>query len=465
MTAREADRRAVLKATAAVAASRALGFPLALGVSMWLTRVLTREEFAFFGVLSSLAILFAMFAQAGFQTSVVRLLGEAEAGDETFNKPSIFYASAIVTIVFSLVLAVLFYFVGRGLLPDIAGKSDWLFFLAAILLVARSVNTVAAQALRGIGRVGASANLSGQGEQGGMIRCLAILAGFALVVSTGVLTLEAAIWIAIAASVLCAIWSAMILLRHTGTRFDARDIARTMNSRKQENFNMMLSEALVYWTGVSAAVVIGGALVDAAAIAGMVAAFQLRNILTSPMTMIAGAVPNILIRLHRGGDKEELERVLRTTASVGFVICLAACLLLLAIGPSGLRLIFGPGYGDAYYHLAIISGGILFFVYCGLSGQSLLLLGDTRVLRRVMLVVTAITMPAYILLAIYMGAYGVSIGLVISMVLQKGLMIRAVRQNLEISTNAYLHPKEYLRTWRMLRRIIARRESAEQDET
>ncbi|MBX7457234.1 oligosaccharide flippase family protein [Qipengyuania sp. 1NDH17] len=454
---READRRTVLKATAAVAASRALGFPLALGVSMWLTRVLTREEFAFFGVLSSLAILFAMFAQAGFQTSVVRLLGEAEAGDETFKKPSIFYASVIVTFVFSLILAILFYFVGRGLLPDIAGQSDWLFFLAAILLVARSVNTVAAQALRGIGRVGASANLSGQGEQGGMIRCLAILAGFALVVTTGVLTLEAAIWVAIAASVLCALWSAIILLRHTGMRFDARDIARTMNSRKQDNFNMMLSEALVYWTGVSAAVVIGGALVDAAAIAGMVAAFQLRNILTSPMTMIAGAVPNILIRLHREGDKEELERVLRTTASVSFVICLAACLFLLAIGPAGLRLIFGPDYGDAYYHLAIISGGIVFFVYCGLSGQSLLLLGDTRVQRRVMLVVTAITMPAYILLAIYLGAYGVSIGLVISMVLQKGLMIRAVRQNLDISTNAYLDPREYARAFRMLKRIVANR--------
>ena len=164
---READRRTVIRATLAVAASRALGFPLALAVSMWLTRVLTREEFAFFGVLSSLAILFAMFAQAGFQTSVVRLLGEAEAGETEFRKPSIFYASVIVTFAFSVILAVLFYVAGRGLLPDIAAQSDWLFFLAALLLVSRSINTVAAQALRGIGRVGASANLSGQGEQGG----------------------------------------------------------------------------------------------------------------------------------------------------------------------------------------------------------------------------------------------------------------------------------------------------------
>ena len=424
---------------------------------MWLTRVLTREEFAFFGVLSSLAILFAMFAQAGFQTSVVRLLGEAEAGETEFRKPSIFYASVIVTFAFSVILAVLFYVAGRGLLPDIAGQSDWLFFLAALLLVSRSVNTVAAQALRGIGRVGASANLSGQGEQGGVIRCLAILAGFALVVTTGVLTLEAAIWVAIAASVLCTIWSAAIVLRHTGARFEPRDIARTMNSRKEDNFNMMLSEALVYWTGVSAAVVIGGALVDAAAIAGMVAAFQLRNILTSPMTMIAGAVPNILIRLHKEGDKDELERVLRTTASVAFVICLGACLVLLAIGPAGLKLIFGPDYGDAYYHLAIISGGIVFFVYCGLSGQTLLLLGDTRVHRRVMLWVTAITMPAYILLALYYGAYGVSVGLVISMILQKGLMIRVVRQNLGISTQAYLDPREYAKAFRMLKRLISDR--------
>ncbi len=454
---RAADRRAVIKATLAVVASRILGFPLALAVSMWLTRELTREEFAYFGILSSLSMLFALFAQAGFQTSVVRLLGEAEAGDRSFKKPSIFYASIIVTLVLSLVLGTLFYLFGRGLLPDIAGQSDWLFLLAAGLLVARSVNTVAAQALRGIGRVGASANLSGQGDQGGMIRCIAILAGFGLVVATGLLTLEAAIIVAIAASVLCAIWAAVIVLRHTGSEFDAADVARTINNRKRDNFNMMLSESLVYWTGAAAALVIGGMLVEAAAIAGMVAALQLRNILTSPMTMIAGAVPNILIRLHREGDKEELERVLRTTATVGFVICLSACLFLLALGPAGLRLIFGPDYGDAYYHLVIISAGVVFFVYCGLSGQTLLLLGDTRVQRRVMLIVTAITIPAYIILAIYFGAYGVSMGLFISMVLQKGLMIRAVRQNLDISTNAYLDPREYARAFRMLKRIIANR--------
>lgn len=460
--AREADRRSVLKATAVVAASRALGFPLALGISMWLTRELTREEFAFFGILSSLAMLFALFAQAGFQTSVVRLLGEAEAGDRSFKKPSIFYASIIVTLVLSFVLAVLFYFFGRGLLPDIAGESDWLFLLAAGLLMTRSVNTVAAQALRGIGRVGASANLSGQGDQGGMIRCVAILAGFGVVVVTGLLTLQAAIIVAIAASILCAIWAAAIVLSHTGAEFDAVDVTRTINSRKQDNFNMMFSEALVYWTGAAAALVIGGMLVEAAAIAGMVAALQLRNILTSPMTMIAGAVPNILIRLHREGDKEELEWVLRTTATVGFVICLGACLFLLALGPAGLRFIFGPDYGDAYYHLVIISAGVVFFVYCGLSGQTLLLLGDTRVQRQVMLVVTAITIPAYIVLAMFLGAYGVSIGLVISMVLQKALMIKAVRENLDINTNAYLDPRQYWRAFLTLKRIIANRSKREQ---
>lgn len=448
-------------ATAAVAASRLLGFPLALLVSMWLTRALSREEFAFFGVLATFSMLFAMFAQVGFQTGVVRMLGEAEAGDERNSKPSIVYASVLVTLLSSVVLAALFYFAGRGVLPEIPGESDWLFLVAAILLVARSVNTVAAEALRGIGRVGMSANFSAQGTQGGMVRCILMLAGLLLAALTDLLTLEMAIWISIGASVICAIWALAILLRHTGFRSSPREILETAKARRRDNFNMMISEALLYWTSASAAVVIGGIFVEAALMAGMVAAFQLRNIITSPLTMIAGAVPNILIRLHKDGEKEELERVLRSTASAAFVASLGACLLLAAIGPDGFRLIFGPEYGDAYLHFVIMAVGIVFFIYCGLSGQAMLLMGDTAVHRRVMFKVLAITMPVYVILVLFAGAYGLSIGLAFSLILQKYLMIRVIRENLGLDTRAYLDPREYAKAPAMFRQILASRKNRE----
>ena len=454
---RSAQRRGILRATIAVAASRVIGFPLALAVNMVLARVLTREEYAFFGVLASFSLLFALFAQAGFQTSVVRMLGEAEAGDDSLDKPSIFYGAVLATLGFGSVLAVAFFFAGRGFLPDIGGAQGWLFLLAAVLLLVRSLNTVTAQALRGIGKVGASANLSGHGDQGGLIRCVLLLAGFGFAIATGTLTLATAIWVSIGASAICALWAALLVLRHTGARFAPRKVLRTMTSRNEDNFNMMVSEALFYWVSVSAAIVIGGALVDATAMAGMVAAFQLRNILTSPMTMIAGAVPNILIGLHRAGDTEELERVLRGTASAAFVICAAASLLLLALGPGGLRMIFGPEYSDAYYHLVLISPGILYFIYCGLAGQSLLWLGSTQVHRSVMVKVLVITTPLYFALAHFFGAYGLSAGLVISILLQNTMMLHAARRTLGVWSHAYLDPREYLKAWRMLRGVLAER--------
>ena len=451
------QRRSIIKATIAVAASRALGFPLALAVNMVLARILTREEFAFFGILASFSLLFALFAQAGYQTSVVRLMGEAEAGDETLDRASIFYSSLLVTFTFGVILAVLFIWVGRGFLPVVEGEGLWLFLLAAVLLVVRSLNTVSSQALRGLGKVGASANLSGHGDQGGVVRCVFMLAGFVIAIALEVLTLEAAVLISIGASLLCTLWAAFLVLRQTGTRFSGKDIRRTLNTRKEDSFNMMLGEALFYWVTAIGAIVIGGAIVDAAAMAGLVAAFQLRTILTSPMTMIAGAVPNILIRLQREGDLEELENVLRMTASAAFVVCAGACLVLLAVGPAGLKLIFGPDYGDAYYHLAIISPSLLYFIYCGLAGQALLWLGSTRVHRSVMLWVVVLTTPAYVLLGHFFGAYGLSVGLVLSTFMQNTLMMRAVKRTLGVKTQAYLDPRQYWKGFSMAKAMLAER--------
>ena len=459
MSERQSERRQVLAAIAAVAASRAFGFPLALAINIWLARVLDRADFALFGVLTTFSLLFALFAQAGFQTGVVRMLGEAEAGDERFGKPAIFYSALLVTAAVGGLLAIVFFFAGPSILPDISRATPWLFLWAAVLLVARSLNTVTAQALRGIGHVGASANLSGQGDQGGFIRCLMVIAGISLASIYGILDLEAAIIVSIAASVACTIWASALVLSKTGISSSGNEIAATIRSGRKDNFNMMLSEALLYWSWSTAAVVIGGVLIDASAMAGVVAAFQVSYILTSPITMIAGSVPKILIRLQRSGEKEELERVLRGTASAAFLFCLAACAILLAIGPGGFRAVFGSSYSDAYYHIAILSGGILFFVYCGLSGQALLLLGDTTVHRRVMIRVLFVTTPAYILLAMLIGPYGLSIGLVISMVLQKVLMIRAVRHDLDLNTQAYLDPREYVKLYRFGLRLLAQRSS------
>lgn len=177
---RISDRREVAAATIAVAASRIVGFPLALLVTVWLTRELPREEFAFFGILATVSILFSMFAQGGFQTGVVRMLGEAEAGDRSLRPPAVVYASIVVTLLLAIALAGAFYFVGPQFMPSVGDDSAYLFLISAILLVVRSVNTVTAQTLRGVGRVGMSSNLSGQGQQGGLVRCVLLLLGFLL---------------------------------------------------------------------------------------------------------------------------------------------------------------------------------------------------------------------------------------------------------------------------------------------
>ena len=95
----------LIRATLAAAASRALGFPLTLLISAWLARSLTRPEFAFFGVLTTFSVLFATVAQMGYQSGIVRQLGETQSVRRGESPKAIYLAAVLVTLGAGAVLA------------------------------------------------------------------------------------------------------------------------------------------------------------------------------------------------------------------------------------------------------------------------------------------------------------------------------------------------------------------------
>ncbi|HKT84808.1 MAG TPA: oligosaccharide flippase family protein [Novosphingobium sp.] len=435
----------LLRATMAAALSRALGFPLTLLISAWLARSLSRPEFAFMGVLTTFSVLFGTLAQMGYQSGVVRQLGEAQSGGSGESQNAIYFAAVLTTLAAGVVLGIGFLLFGTGWLPTLRGATDTLFLLAAALLVARSLNTVTGEAFRGIGMVGTASNFSGMGTQGGIVRCLLMLAALGVVAIGWHVTLEAALAVSIFASVASSLAAAAIIRGRLDGELSFGRILGSARSRFDSNFVRMMSESLQYWTSSSAALLIGGNILAAEKVADVVAALQILNLIASPLTLLLGAAPAVLIKLRQEGRNAELEGLMRGSASAALLMSLGACGVLMVIGPKGFQLIFGPSYSDAYFHYLLLMIGIIFNVLGGMAGKALLMIGDVRDHRRAMGIALAISLPIFYFGALIFGPYGLSAAISVSVIVQNVLLVSAARRKLGLKTYAYLRPAYYIR--------------------
>lgn len=434
----------LLRATMAAALSRALGFPLTLLISAWLARSLSRPEFAFMGVLTTFSVLFATIAQMGYQSGVVRQLGEARSSGSGEAQKAIYFAAVLTTLIAGTVLGIGFLFFGTGWLPALRGATDTLFILAAVFLVARSLNTVTGEAFRGIGMVGTASNFSGMGTQGGIVRCLLMLVALGLVAIAGRITLEAALAVSIFASAASSLAAVGIIHRRLEGGMSFTRIVDNGRSRFNSNMVLMMSEALQYWTSSSAALLIGGNILAAEKMADVVAALQILNLIASPLTLLLGAAPAVLIKLRQENRNAELEELMRGSASAALLMSLGACGILMAIGPKGFQLIFGSSYGDAYFHYLLLMIGIVFNVFGGMAGKALLMIGDVRDHRRAMGIALAISLPVFYFGASIFGPYGLSAAISVSVIVQNVLLVSAARRKLGLKTYAYLGPGYYI---------------------
>ena len=449
-TDRAANRMMLFRATGALALNRLFGVPLTFAISALLAHNLSRSDFAFYGSLNSLSILLVVFAQFGYQTSIVRTLGEHSSQERSGKASSEFLAALSVTLVGALVLASAFLLVGRGWLPGYPGYESLLYFLAAGLLVFKSLNVLGAEALRGLGAVGYASSLGGQGTEGGLFRAAVSIALLIGIMMTTGLTLTAAVGAAMVSSAVCAFIAAALVRRRMGPASSATDVLDSAYSRLPANLVFMMTQALQIASSGSVANIIGANVLDTVKLAGIVAALQVVNLINAPLNLLNGASPSLLIRLKQEGKPQEMEELMRMGASFAFVLATSACVLLALVGPLGFQTLFGQSYRDAYFHFLLLMPGLLANVFAGMAGRAILLLGDVRTHRRVMIIASVITVPMYYICARFLGPYGLSGAISASLILQNVLLAVAARRELGVSTMASASPGYYARAARRM---------------
>jgi O-antigen/teichoic acid export membrane protein len=166
------------------------------------------------------------------------------------------------------------------------------------------------------------------------------------------------------------------------------------------------------------------------------AASRLVFFVATPLIVVSQVVPPIIAELHARGERDQLERTLR---SVSTVAGLPAALVLAAfIGAGGfiLSLAYGPYFRHAATVLIILSCARLVAVCTGSSGVTLMMTGHQRTMMLITVGTGAFALVAEILLAPRYGITGVASATCAAQILLNGLQLVFARIHVGIWTHA-----------------------------
>jgi O-antigen/teichoic acid export membrane protein len=166
------------------------------------------------------------------------------------------------------------------------------------------------------------------------------------------------------------------------------------------------------------------------------AASRLVFFVATPLIVVSQVVPPIIAELHARGERDQLERTLR---SVSTLAGLPAALVLVAfIGAGGfiLSLAYGPYFRNAATVLVILSCARLVAVCTGSSGVTLMMTGHQRTMMLITVGSGAFALTAEILLAPAYGITGVAAATCAAQILLNGLQLVFARIHVGIWTHA-----------------------------
>ncbi len=430
-----------------------------LAINALLARTLTVSEYAYVGVLIALSAVAMIFLQFGYQTAIVKTAGEASNSGDMTQLSNSLVAGTVATVLLGALSLVVLMPLRSAILPDVNGAapSSIIVALTATFTTTLALNVLYAEAIRGLGRVGTAASLTGIGPHGGIVRAGLIIAMAAPLALVRRLDLETVLTLSSIASLAVCYWSASILRRVVPALASPTAAWRAFFRDAPLNLEMMIGQSLQLFSTQYGTLIIGGALLSGEPLALLVAAQQLCNILSAPVTLFNSASPNFIIHAFHNGRYEELEKIMRlgTTAALIFVIGFST--LVLFLGPLVFVILFGYKYAEASHYFIVLIPGLIAFAIGGAAGRALILLGHQRLFMFCSILIAAIVVPANIWASKTYGAMGLAVTSSVVLILQNVVLVILARKFVGVWSHAYLSPREYLILFARFRTQLRRR--------
>ena len=179
------------------------------------------------------------------------------------------------------------------------------------------------------------------------------------------------------------------------------------------------------------------------------AANRLVSMVTMPMVIITAVAPPLIAEMYSQGRREDLERALRSMATLtGIPAWLASVGCIFFAGPI-LGLVYGNYYREGAAVLALLSIGLFASVCSGACGITLAYTGHQKMLMVITIISSVATFIAMFAAVKPYGMVGVAAAKTAGQILQNGIVLLVVKQKTGMWTHVGLRGMSQL--WRSTR--------------
>ncbi len=179
------------------------------------------------------------------------------------------------------------------------------------------------------------------------------------------------------------------------------------------------------------------------------AASRLVSMVTMPMAIVTAIAPPLIAEMYSQGRREDLERVLRSMATLtGIPACLASMGCVFFAGPI-MGLVYPDYYRGGAVVLALLSIGLFASVCSGSCGIVLSYTGHQKLLMVITIASSAATLIAMLATVEPYGIVGVAVARMVGQVLQNGIVLLVVKQKTGMWTHVGF--RGIFQMWRVAR--------------
>lgn len=396
-------RRRVLRGSTWVLGGRIVTTILGFVINVLLARILTHAELGAYFTSYTLVIVGSIVAQLGLDLAVVRFVAAALGTDRPEDARStvrtVFGAGTVGVVVVAMVVLA-----GGGWLARHVYQSPLLASVIPITagwLAVAALQSLTVETWRGFQRF----DLATLFDQFLVDIVLATVFGafFILSVRPG---LGNVLLLSTVFSAGVMITAGALLVRRVrrlppGGRVSGREIFHMA-------WPVLITNISIYLLSTGVDLLVLGAFQPQQQVGIYGAATRLMILVSTPFLILQGVTPPIIAELYAQGRKAELERTLRSVATLAALPALLILAVFLIFGENVMGLLYGPFYRQGALILTILSVGRVVAVICGSSGVTLMMTGRQRVLMNLTILTGIASVLGGIVMAPRFGGVGVA---------------------------------------------------------
>lgn len=441
------ERKALLAGSAWALLLRILTAISALVINVLIARIMEPTELGVYFLVVSMVTMLSLIGSFGLHMAVVRLVAEALGKGLTGRARGAVVKILILGAVSGFIVSLVIYGGGVSLLngwfyhSKLLGESAffvacWVFFWAMQMNIA--------EIFRGFSDIRLAVTFRRLAPN---IAFIVILSAFYILRHK--IGFHTALWAGLGAWIASTCVSSVIVFRRI---LPLAHDKGTVSWGEIINLSWPLGVTLFFSFGLMQADVwIIGALGQFDNVAVYGAASRLVNFVILPALVVNATMPPFISRLYAQGNLEELELILRGSATVTTLLGVVLLAGTLIFGKLLMVLVYGEFYGSGVLVLNILMIGLLFRFVGGVSELTLMMTGQEKTTMRISFMAAAVMVVMAIVLGQIYGTVGVASSVAVSSIFQNLSYLYFVRRKIGVISGPkldYMAIKELVRLGR-----------------